>query len=160
MAGLFLAGCAGYQLGPTNGLAAHEKSVQVTPFINQTLEPRLSDAVTSQLRKALQHDGTYDLASRDNADIVVSGVLTKYNRHELSLVRQDLVTARDYRLALTAQVTARERSSGKIIFDQPITGYTIIRVGSDLTNTERQAAPLLAADLARQVTALLVDGSW
>ncbi|HXJ71672.1 MAG TPA: hypothetical protein VNM37_02425, partial [Candidatus Dormibacteraeota bacterium] len=71
-----------------------------------------------------------------------------------------LVTARDYRLALTAQVTARERSSGKIIFDQPITGYTIIRVGSDLTNTERQAAPLLAADLARQVTALLVDGSW
>jgi hypothetical protein len=160
IAALFLSGCAGYQLGPTNGLVAREKSIQVSPFVNQTIEPRLSDAVTSQLRKALQRDGTFELASKDDGDIVVSGVLTRYHRREMSLVPQDLVTARDYRLSLTAQVTARERASGKILFDQPVTGFTIIRVGSDLTNTERQAAPLLAADLARQVTALLVDGSW
>src|SRR5258705_8352965 len=115
--GLFLGGCAGYQLGPTNGLAPREKSVQINPFVNQTIEPRLSDAVTSQLRKSLQQDGTYELASKDNGDIVVSGVLTVYHRRELSLVPQDLVTARDYRVTLTAQVTARDRSTGKIIFD-------------------------------------------
>jgi hypothetical protein len=157
---LLFSGCAGYHLGPTNGLAAHEKSIQVSPFVNQTLEPRLSDAVTSQLRKELQRDGTYALASHDDGDIVVTGVLTRYHRRELSLVPQDLVTVRDYRLTLTAQVTARERNTGKIILDAPVTGYTIIRVGSDLTSTERQAAPLLAEDLAREVTALLVDGSW
>jgi Lipopolysaccharide-assembly len=164
LAGCFLAltfcGCAGYRLGPTNGLAAREKSIQVSPFVNQTLQPRLSDAVTSQIRKELQRDGTYELASHDDGDIVVSGVLTLYHRHELSFVPQDLVTVRDYRLSLTAQVTVRERDTGKIILDRPVTGYTIIRVGSDLTGTERQAAPLLAADLAKQVTALLVDGSW
>jgi Lipopolysaccharide-assembly len=155
-----LSGCAGYTLGPTNGLAAREKSVQIAPFSNQTLEPRLTDAVTAQLRKQLQRDGTYQLATHDNGDLVLSGVITGFQRHEMSFLRNDLVTVRDYRLSLTAQVTARDRVSGKLILDQPVSGYTIIRVGADLTSTERQALPLLAADLAKNVTALLVDGSW
>ena len=77
-------GCAGYKLGPVNGLAAREKSVQINPFANQTLEPRLGDAVTSQLRKQLQRDGTYQLASHNDGDIVVSGSITRYTRHEFS----------------------------------------------------------------------------
>src|SRR5437899_4621330 len=41
--GVLVAGCAGYHLGSTNGVPAGERSVQVNPFLNQTLEPRLSD---------------------------------------------------------------------------------------------------------------------
>src|SRR5437867_11194976 len=55
---LVLCGCAGYRLGPVNGVAARERSVQVNPFINETHEPHLTDATTQQLRKALQQDGT------------------------------------------------------------------------------------------------------
>ena len=57
-------------------------------------------------------------------------------------------------------MTARERSTGKVILNQPVTGYTLIRVTTDLTSTERQALPLLAADLAKNVTALLAEGGW
>ena len=46
-----LAGCAGYHLGPVNGAVAGEKSVEVLPFNNQTLQPRLGDAVTQALRE-------------------------------------------------------------------------------------------------------------
>jgi hypothetical protein len=155
-----MSGCAGYRLGPTSGQAAGEQTVQVTPFTNRTPEPRLGDAVTAALRKQLQRDGTLRLATHDAGDIVVTGVLTKYYRQDISFVPNDVTTVRDYRLRLTAQVTARERSTGKVLFDQPLTGHTLIRVGSDLTSTERQALPLLATDLARQITALLVDGSW
>lgn len=153
-------GCAGYRLGPVNGVAAREKSVQVNPFNSQTLEPRLSDAVTSQLRKQLQRDGTYQLATRDDGDIVVSGIVTRYDRHEISFSSSDILTVRDYRLDLEAQVTARERSTGKIILNQSVTGSTLIRVTADLTSSERQALPLLAADLAKNVTALLTEGAW
>jgi len=155
-----LAGCAGYRLGPVNGEVAGEKSVQITPFSNKTLEPRLADAVTSQMRKELQRDGTYKLATHDDGDIIVTGVITHYTRHELSFVPHDLVTVRDFRVTMTAQVTARERSTGKILIDQPVSGYTLVRVGSDLTSSERQALPLLASDLAKHVTALLAEGSW
>ena len=153
-------GCAGYKLGPVNGLAAREKSVQVNPFANHTLEPRLGDAVTSQLRQELQRDGTYQLASHNDGDIVVSGVVNRYYRYEVSFSSGDVLTVRDYRLELRAQVTARERSTGKVILDQPVTGYTLIRVTTDLVGTERQALPLLAGDLAKNVTSLLAEGPW
>ena len=160
VAALGLTGCAGYQLGPTNGVAARERSVQIIPFSNQPMEPRLGDAVTSQLRKALQSDGTYQLASHNDGDIIVSGVLTSYSRVPLSFQPTDALTATDYTVQLAAQVTARERSSGKVILNQRVTGSTLLIVGSDLTSAERQALPLLAADFAKNVTALLVDGTW
>jgi hypothetical protein len=155
-----LTGCAGYRLGPTGDQVAGEKSVQIVPFLNRTPEPRLADTVTSALRKEIQRDGTFTLATRESGDIVVSGILTSYQRREVSFVPNDIATARDYNVQLTAQVTVRERSSGKILFDQPMKSFTLIRVGSDLANTERQALPLLAADLGKRVTALLTDGSW
>jgi len=159
-AALGLAGCAGYKLGPTNGVVAGDKSIQINPFSNRTLEPRLTDDVTWQLRKQVQRDGTYRLASGNDGDIVVSGVITNYGRQELSFVRRDILIVRDYRLSLTALVTARDQATGKVLLDQPVTGSTLVRVGSDLPNAMRQALPLLAADLAKNVTALLVEGSW
>jgi hypothetical protein len=157
---VLLNGCAGYNLGPSNGTAARGKSIQVNPFANQTLEPRLSDALTSQLRKQLQQDGTFKLSTSDGSDIVVTGVITSYQRQELSFLPSDNLTVQDYRVSMTAKVTARDRISGKVLLDQPITGFTIIRVGNDLASTERQALPLLAADVAKTVTSKLVDGSW
>lgn len=154
------AGCAGYRLGPPSGVAAREKSVQVSPFANRTMQPRLTDVVTSQLRKEFQREGTYQLATHEDGDILITGALTKYERFEVTFAANDILTVRDYRLSLTAQVTARERSSGKILLDQPVSGYTLIRVGSDLTSAERQAMPLLARDLAQNVTALLTEGNW
>ncbi len=157
---LALSGCAGYRLGPTNGVAAGEKSVQVLPFTNQTLEPRLGEAVTAQMRKELQRDGTYRLATHNDGDIVVSGVVISYLRLPLSFQPSDALTVTDYSVKLTALVTARERATGKVLFNQRVTGTTLVIVGSNLTSAERQAQPLLAADFAKNATALLVDGTW
>lgn len=157
---LTVCGCGGYRLGPTGGLAAGQKSVQFNPFTNRTLEPRLGDTVMTALRRDLQQDGTYRLATRNRADVIVSGVITRYTRHELSFVPDDVLSVRDYLVSMTAQVTAREAGTGRILFDRPLTGSTLVRVGSDLTSAERQALPLLAEDLARKVTVQLVEGSW
>jgi len=88
----FLAGCAGYQLGPSNGNAAGGKTIQVNPFVNKTLEPRLGDAVTAALRKRVQSDGTYRLSTHGGADFVISGEITHYDRHELSFLPNDVLT--------------------------------------------------------------------
>ena len=153
-------GCVGYKLGPVNGLAAGARSVEVNPFSNHTLEPRLGDEVTAQLRQQVQRDGTYTLASHKDGDIVVSGSVTGYLRHEVSLSPNDTLTVRDYRLEVRAQVTATDRSTGKLVLNQPVSGFTLIRVTSNMMSTERQAMPLLAADLAKNVTALLAEGAW
>jgi hypothetical protein len=156
---LLVAGCGGYKLGPTNGLVAGEKKIQITPFLNHTMEPRLGDAVTTSLRQTIQHDGTYRLATHGEADIVVTGVLTKYNRHELNFEPHDVLTVQDYRVSVTAQITARDTTTGNTT-NWTNTAYTLVRVGSDLTSSERQAMPVLADELAKNVTDSLVNGSW
>ena len=109
---LSLAGCASYRVGPTNGLAAGEKSVQVNFFRNNTLEPRLVEAVNAALRKNIQKDGTF---------------------------RLNIITVRDYTLSLTAKIIATERNGGKVILQREVSGRTTIRAGTDLASAERQA---------------------
>jgi hypothetical protein len=157
---LLLAGCAGYHLGPSNGTAAGSRSVRVQPFVNETMEPRLSEAVTSSLRRALQQDGTFRLETQDSGDVVVTGVITDFKRSEIGLQPDDVLTVRDYALELFARVTAVDRSTGHTNLNRLVSGRTSIRVGNDLSSAERQAVPLLAADLARNITSLLADGTW
>lgn len=157
---LVVAGCAGYRLGPTNGLVAGEKSVQIKPFVNQTFEPRLSEPITSEIRKRVQQDGTYRLATHDDGDLVVSGTIVDYKRGGLSFEPNDVITVRDYNLTVSARIVAIDRVTGKTNLNQTVHGRTVIRVGNDLASAERQAIPLLAADLARNAVSALADGTW
>jgi hypothetical protein len=157
---LWLTGCAGYHLGPVNGAVAGEKSIEVLPFNNQTLQPRLGDALTQALREQLQTEGTYHLAGRGPGDIVVSGVITRYEREGLSYLSADVTTPQDYRVDITAHITARDRATGTVLLDKDVRGDTLVHVGSDLADAERQALPLLAQDLARNITELLTEGAW
>ena len=153
-------GCAGYRLGPVNGETAGAKTIQVVPFQNQTLEAHLTDAVTQQLRKQLQLDGAYKLTSQNDGNIVVTGTIIRYTRKNVSYSSRDVLTAEDYQIEIAAQVQARERSTGRLLLDQPVLGTTLIRVQNDLTSSERQGLPLLAESLAKNITALLTEGSW
>lgn len=159
LAASLLSSCAGYKLGPTNGVEAGQKTIQITPFLNHTLEPRLGDAVTTALRLRIQRDGTYRLATHGDADLIVTGVLTHYERYELNLQPNDVLTVQDYRVNVTAKITLRDVNAGTTM-TWTNTGYTLVRVGSDLTSSERQAMPVLAEDLATHVTDSLVDGTW
>lgn len=155
-----VSGCAGYKLGPTNGDTAGARSVQVNFFQNKTLEPRLAAPVNHALRKAIQQDGTYRLDTRDGGDLIVNGTITRFDRAGVSFQPADVITVRDYTLALTARIQVTERSTGRVLVDREVSGRTVIRVGADLASAERQAVPLLAEDLARNAAELLVDGAW
>jgi hypothetical protein len=157
---LLAGGCAGYKLGPAGGEVSGARTIQIAPFVNKTLEPRLSDYVMNSLRKNLMQDGTYRIDTHDEGDVILTGVITGYDRREISVQRADVLTVQDYEITLTAQITAKERSSGKILFQHPVTGRTAVRAGTDLTSAERQAIPLLTDDLAKKATSLLVDGTW
>ena len=159
-AALVMTGCAGYRLGPTNGSRAGEKSVQVNSFVNATLEPRLSEPITFEVRRRLQQDGTYKLATHGEGDVLVTGIITRFDRSPLSFQPKDVLTVRDYNLTITAQIVAVERSTGKTNVNKAVRGRTTVSGGSDLASAERQAIPLAAADLARNAAAAIADGTW
>jgi hypothetical protein len=155
-----LAGCAGYRLGPSNGLPAGSLSVQVLPFVNRTREPRISEYLGASLRRQFQQDGTFRLQTAGTPDILVKGEITRFERFELSYTTNDVLTPQEYTLILTASVVAQDPVSGKTNVHRTVQGRTYIRAGNDLASSERQAMPNLAEDLARNAVAILVDGPW
>lgn len=157
---LLLSGCAGYKLGPTNGQHSGARSVQINPFENKTIEPRLLEAISYALRKELQQDGTFHLDTHNEGDLIVSGTILKFERSAVSVRANDALSPLDLRITIHARVLARERISGKVILDREVRGQTEVRSSVDLVSAERQAVPLAMQELARSATALLVDGTW
>jgi len=154
------AGCAGYRVGPVSGDIAGDRSIEVTPFASKVIEPRVGDAVTTSLRRQLQQEGTFRLNTRGEADVVVTGSVIEYDRSNISFQPEDILTPRDYRLRIRAHVTARDRTSGRVLLDRDVLGQTTLRVTPDLSSAERQAIPQATDDLARNITALLTEGAW
>jgi len=157
---LAVAGCAGYKLGPTNGVTAGSRSVAVNGFINNTREPRISDYLAASFRRQLQQDGTYRLESARDADILMTGEIIRFDRTGLSYLTNDVLTPQEYTLTLLAHVVAKETHTGKVELDRNVQGRTYIRLGADQSSAERQAIPMLTDDLARNAISLLVDGNW
>ena len=153
-------GCASYHLGPANGAVAGDKSVEVLPFNNQTLQPRLGDAITQAVRQRLQADATFHLATSQPGDIVVTGVITRYAREGLSYLNTDVITPENYRVGLVAHVTVRERATGKLLLNKDLKAFSLVHVGTDLASAERQSLPLIASDFARDLVQLLAEGAW
>ena len=153
-------GCAGYKLGPTNGIAAGSRTVKFKPFINKTHEPRVTEYLSTSLRKQLQQDGTFRLETSGNPDILVSGEITKIDRSGLSYLANDVLTPQEYTLTMQARVVAVDVSTGKVFINRTVQGATYLRIGNDEYSAERQAIPLLTDNVARSAIALLVDGPW
>jgi len=161
LAAVVLAGCAGYQLGPTGGAQAGARSIEIRPFNNQTFQPRIGDALTQSVRERIQTDATYQLVSRGGSgDIIVTGTINQYQRQGLGYLNTDIATPENYRLDLVVHVTARDRISGKTLLDKDVKGHTFIHIGDDMASSERQAMPLLTEDVARNIVELLTEGSW
>jgi hypothetical protein len=156
----FVAGCAGFKLGPTNGLPAGSRSVEVRSFVNKTREPRITEYLAASLRKQLQQDGSLRLETSGRGDILVTGEIVRFNRTGLSYQNSDVLTPQEYTLTLVAHVMAVNVNTGKTYVDKAVFGRTYIRIGNDQSSAERQAIPLLADDLARNAVSLLVDGDW
>ena len=159
-AAAMLAGCAGYHLGAVNGLPAGAKTIAVRPFDNETLQPRLNDAITQSLRERLQTDATFRLVTRGDPDVVVNGIIRQYVRQGLGYLNTDVATPDNYRVDVVVHVVAVDRRLGKKILEKDIRGHTFVHVGTDLASAERQAMPLLAEDLAQNITEMLTEGAW
>ena len=153
-------GCGGYKLGPTSPAVTAGKSIQVEFFRNDTIEPRLPQAVNQALRATLQQDGSYSLDTSGTADIVLTGVFTDYVRIPVGYSALNVVQVSDYELILISEIKATDRRSGKVLLEQKVSGRTTISVGQDLMSSERQALPLLASDLARNITTRITEWPW
>lgn len=149
-------GC--YHLGSAGKLGY--RSVAVPMFKNRTLKPQVEAQITNAIIKRLQADGTLRVNWEADADVVVTGAITRFDRDALRMQKDDSKAPREYRLSIEVLVEARDRVTGKVVLKPTtLTGHADAFIGNDLQSAEQQSLPLIADDVARQVVSLLVE-SW
>ncbi|MFH1037899.1 MAG: LptE family protein [PVC group bacterium] len=150
------AGCGPYRLGTT--LPPHLQTVYVPTFENTTFEPGIEVDVTDAVITRFRQDGNLRPVSRDQADTVLEGEITGWNRRVLDYTGEEENEVEEYRLYVTAVITFRELATGEtLVSNQRVRGYTDFYLEGDLPTAEEDARPRAFKDLARRIVDQVVS---
>ena len=151
-------GCAGYHVGPvTPAHLQHIKTIAVPTFGNITLTPRIEALVTGTVIKQMQQDGTFRIVSEDKADAVLKGEIVAVNRSPARSVRGNVLATTEFNLNLAVRYNLVGRD-GRPLSSAGASGSTSFFRSSDVGTDERQALPLAAEELAKQLVSQLSEG--
>jgi len=174
------AGCAGYQMGAIKPAAyANIHKIAVPTFENRTLEPRIAVLVTNSVIKQIQLDGTFEVATSENADAVLRGVISRVERQQLRAARTDTFLTTEQLTYLVIQWALYDPVTGdKLEYSQAtdvnennvedtsglknrpgqIIGRTIVFLDENFQSSERGAIPVAAQKAAEQLVSQLSEG--
>lgn len=162
---LVWSGCAGYQVGPIKPTQmAKVETIAVPTFKNDTLVPRVEVLLANALIKQFQQDGTYRIVRENDADAIVQGHLERVVRHPARSVRGNVLLTREYLLILRCRYEVTDRRTGTILYRQNASGQTNFFVSgssvlaADVTQDERQAFPVAAEQLAKDIVSHVSEG--
>jgi len=159
LACLSLIGCLGYHVGPVKPYYLRDvHSIAVPTFKNHTLVPHIEALVTDTVIKQLQQDGTFQIASSENADATLTAEIFRINRTPARSVRGNVLATTEFNLGLIVKYTLVDRNGTPLVSQEQVTGTTSFFVSTDVTTDERQALPLATEDLATRLVAQLSEG--
>jgi outer membrane lipopolysaccharide assembly protein LptE/RlpB len=161
----FLAGCAGYHLGPVKPkYMTGISTVAVPSFKNDTLRARVEVLLANALIKQIQQDGTYKVTDGNDADVVIKGTLQQVTRSPSRSVFGNVLLTEEYNLILRCRFQVFKRATGVLLDEREVQGQTTFfvngseNIAADVNSQERQALPLAAEDLMVRYVSLLSEG--
>jgi hypothetical protein len=156
---LCLSGCLGYHIGPAKPYYLREvHTIAVPTFRNDTLIPRIEVLVTDTVIKQFQQDGTFQIASDENADAILKAEISRINRSPARSVRGNVLATSEFNLAMRVRYKLVGRDGKPLAPPGEVSGTTSFFVGTDVTTDERQALPLAAEELATRLVSQLTEG--
>ena len=114
-AAVMVSGCASYRLGPVNPAIPTGQAIEVGLFKNTTPQPGLIESLNASIRRELQRDGTFELATGGDGDVLLTGNITAYRRSAVSFQPRDILSVRDFEVELVTRVRAAEKTTGKVL---------------------------------------------
>ena len=156
---ILVGGCAGYQLGPATPAHLRDiKTIAVPTFANTTLTPRIEVLVTSTVIKQFQQDGTFRITGEDQADAILKAEIVTVGRSPARSLRGNVLSTTEFNFTLATRYTLLGRDGKAIRHSGGASGSTSFFVGSDVATDERQALPLAAEEMAKQLVSQLSEG--
>ena len=159
IAALALAGCANYRW--TSPVPADMRTVNVPTFRNETDLLELGAVATRQVLREFQREGTFKIASADDAAIEVQGVIKSASVGRIYFKRERSMRASEQRLVVSADVSFVDRRNGKVMVNnRKYTAETTYFSDTDMATARRDASGRAAEDLARQIVDDMTSCRW
>lgn len=164
LAGL-LGACKSYHLGSPAEIPF--KSIYLKPVSNQSYAPQAQAIVSAMLRENFIRDAQVNVvANEETADAVLLVALTDYGRNSTARRAQDTTIADVFDVQLTANVSLLDQKNGTYLFvDRPTEVTTNAYTNNPYSDdpavayqlSERQAMEILARDMAREITDMVLS---
>ena len=167
-----LSGCLGYHVGPVKPYYLRDvHSIAIPTFKNHTLVPHIEVLITDTVIKQFQQDGTFQIASGNNADATLSGEIAAVRRTPARSVRGNVLATTEFALTLSVRYSLTGRNGEQLAPPNEAVGSTSFFVSNgntdlnntnisngDVTTDERQALPLATEDLATRLVSQISEG--
>jgi outer membrane lipopolysaccharide assembly protein LptE/RlpB len=156
----FLTSCAGYHLGGSKPAHLVEtNSIYVPLFKNDTLLVRAESIATNYAVDALISDGTYAIASADNADAVLEGKITKVTYTQARASRLDTLRSDELNMQVTIAWKLRDANNRLNVLESGVSqGKTRFFARGNLNTARMNALPDAIQRATEAMVTRLADG--
>ena len=146
-----LAGCGtSYCWRPQ--VPVEKRTVTVPTFVNETDVTELGAVAARQLLREIQREGTFRIATADDAALEVLGVLNKIKTNGEAYDRRTGVRHTSFVLDVEAEVSVIDNVRRAVLIDgRRYTASTTVTASQDLMTAKRDASGRVMDALARQV---------
>jgi len=152
---LLAGGCTTYELG--SALPPDIESVYIPSVVNATEEPLLESAVTREVLREFQRDGTLRLADEASADARLDIRLVGFELEAIKFERDDTRATQVYQMRIDAEVKLTRAGETAPMMERKMLGDTFFDFFGDLASSKTTATPLAARDLAHDIVESLVE---
>ncbi len=151
-AGLVLAGCGVYTFNP--GGKSSIKTISVSQFDNQTVEAGLTNRLTDLIVDAFISDGNLRVVSADQADAILTGTLTHYDRKAVNFAPGTATdTVNQYSVDLVFEITLKDRKADKDIWKDTFLSEGLYSVNTETEDIgQSRAISKLVTDIITRTT--------
>ena len=140
---------------------ADRRLISVPTFRNESGLQEMGAAATRQLLREIQREGSFTVASPDEAKVEVQGVVKSVTAGSVAYNRRTIGRYTGFTMSCEVLITVVDKASGRVIFtDRPYMAETTFASGQDLTTAERDASGRLADELSRLVVDDLLRIDW
>ena len=159
LAAFALAGCASYRW--TSPVPSDMRTVCVPTFRNESDVVEIGAVAARQVLREFQREGTFKIASADDAAIEVQGVIKSASVGRIYFKREMSMRAYEQRLVVSADVSFVDRRNGKVMVNnRKYTAETTYFSDTDMATARRDASGRAAEDLARQIVDDVTSCRW
>jgi len=147
-----LAGGCGAHYRWRSTVPANVRTVAVPTFRNESEVQQVGSIATRQLLREFQREGTFKIASIDQAALEIQGVVKSISSGVSAYDRRSGMRISASNCSATFSISVIDKRSRKVIIDnKAYTGESTYTSGADNSTALRDAMGRMAEDMAQQV---------